>query len=134
MTNKQLVDAAAHQLVADWSIQGLLPPDKEEVGTAIYVGSIRVMVSMVKDDGPTKLFHDEHGRGCIGAPPETPRASTLKDCILEAAPAANERPITMKLLASRAGYCYTKHFRDAVAELETDGKLIRTRQGIRRTT
>lgn len=79
-----------------------------------------------------------HSPGGEEAPGDSPPAvlpmerRTVESCILDAAPAAPNRPVTMKQLAKMAGYSYSDWFRREVDALVSAGELVRTSQGVRR--
>lgn len=128
--------ATAHDLAAALARAGAEPPASEVIGLA-KMGGMRIVVSITKDE-PARLYLNELGKkilGDIGDPapvmPE-PHRPPVHACILEAAPRFTEKPVTMRRLASLAGYSYSPYFRTAVGHLVDGGELVRNGRGVRR--
>jgi hypothetical protein len=80
-----------------------------------------------------QLLHGDPGADVASNPQKPPAGRRqVEACILEAAPAPHERPVTLKQLAKRAGYSYSEWFRKEVDKLTQAGELVRTGKGVRR--
>ncbi len=103
---------------------------------------LKVIVTVLRDDGPARLVLNDAGRAIIERGEPLPQAlpavpvpmplRDVEDAAWQAAPAANARPISFKELARRAGYGYNSHFLEAVRGMIDRGILTRLRGGVRR--
>jgi hypothetical protein len=124
----QLTVAAAHELAAMLVRQGIAPPEVAVTGSArIEHAGILVVVTVAKHE-VMRLHLTEEGKRRLGIDGLTDADET----IIEAAPSANEKPITLKQLAKAAGYSYSDWFRGRVDSLVIAGVLVRSSHGIRK--
>jgi hypothetical protein len=122
VTSEDLANAAALEVAAEWVRLCLSPPSKEVIGAALVErAGVRVVVTICADDG----------RRPEAAQPER-RLTNLQRDVLEAAPSRLHNPVSIKKLATLAGYHYGGHFRGAINQLIEWGLLIRLPGGVRK--
>lgn len=134
---------------------GAKPPVKEVVASAAFEEhGFQVIVTIAPYQGPMRIHQSvldkimamaNNSQGKVGSsgggtfPPPgkheengTLTETAMDACIMEAAPPADGKAVSMKRLATLAGYAYTLWFRQGVDRLIVAGKLVRTSAGVRK--
>ena len=140
----KLASAYSHKIAAKLISLGAEPPAEQITSTArSEEHGLMVVVTICRYDGPMTVspsvlekiaaFSASQGpeTGATKCPTRVPPRRDVETCILEAAPGQTDRPVSIKQLATRAGYRYTLWFREAVNSLVIAGELVRTSQGVR---
>ncbi len=146
ITLQQLADGSAAEIAAEALRAGLDPPavGAPTIGVVVAeAAGLRIVVTIARHEGPARL-HLARGidpagyPGAIPAPPPPPTVAPhvlreIERCIMEAAPASPDKPVTMKRLIKLAGYKYTRHSLEAVHRLVEIGLLVQIKGGCRKT-
>lgn len=125
------VACAAHRTLAYALADGLTLTGRHVAKAIDRKAGIQAVVILTAWAPPR--LHLNGGRGQRFAPANSP--TPLRDVeafTLEAAPAHDARPVSVRQLARLAGYKDTGHFREAVNQLLERGLLVRIRGGVRK--
>lgn len=126
------VNSAAHSSLAEMILAGIHGDviDEPVVSTAFCRRSrLRLVVRLVRYDGP---LWEPAAKVPVVVPAVVPALRDVEAAALHAAPGSTEKPVTVKRLATLAGYRPTGHFREAVRGLIDRKLLERVRGGVRR--
>lgn len=143
MNHDQAAVHFAHVIAAELLRLGITKPEREHVGVAIAeVEGLKIVVSIARYDGPMRIYirHDvdpsQFPPGVIRVPPPpTPPLPPLREveqAAYDASPMPDKMPVSVKKLATKAGYCCNTYFRDAVRRLIDLGLIVRCTGGVKR--